>query len=121
MWKPVKTLFTAKAEPYVKLSRILLISSFCIAALIYTSKKAELNRYLLKKVNLNSKHSLKIPLNSASVEELDNLPGVGPKLAARIASHRLEHNGFSSIDEIKQVKGLSQKKFKLIEPYLNLN
>jgi len=121
MWKLVRTLFTPKTEPYAKLSRVILISSFCIAALIYVSKKAELNRYLLKKVDLNSKYSLKIPLNSASVEEFDNLPGIGPVLATRIANYRLEHNGFSSIDEIKQVKGLTKNKFKLIEAYLSLN
>ena len=47
-----------------------------------------------------------ISINSAGVEELDELPGVGPVIAERIVQWREENGPFSSIDELSEVSGI---------------
>ena len=53
----------------------------------------------------------KISLASATVEQLDQLDGIGPTLAKRIVGYRDEHGGFRSVDELKQVEGIGEKRF----------
>lgn len=53
----------------------------------------------------------RINLNSASVAELDTLPGVGPVMADRIIAWRESHKKFSSIDELQEVPGIGPKVF----------
>jgi competence protein ComEA len=50
-----------------------------------------------------------LDLNAATQEQLEALPGVGPVLAGRIIAYRTEHNGFSSVDQLAEVKGLGGK------------
>ena len=56
----------------------------------------------------------KISLASATVEQLDQLDGIGPTLAKRIVGHRDEHGGFRSVDELKQVEGIGEKRFEAL-------
>lgn len=50
-----------------------------------------------------------INLNTASHEQLETLPGVGPNKANAIMEHRTKVNGFKTIDELDDVKGFSEK------------
>ncbi|MEU0035894.1 ComEA family DNA-binding protein [Streptomyces sp. NPDC006333] len=50
--------------------------------------------------------SAPVSLNTATVEQLDTLPGVGPVLAQHIIEYRTEHGGFRSVDELREVKGI---------------
>ena len=52
-----------------------------------------------------------VALNSATVEQLEELPGVGPVLAQRIVDWRQAHGGFRSIDDLQQVPGIGARKF----------
>jgi competence protein ComEA len=47
-----------------------------------------------------------VHLNSATVDQLDALDGIGPSLAARIVAWRGEHGGFHSVDDLGQVSGI---------------
>jgi competence protein ComEA len=60
----------------------------------------------------------KVNINSASVEQLTALPGVGAKLAARIVEYRQKSGGFKSIQEILNVKGVGEKNFAKLQPFL---
>jgi competence protein ComEA len=61
-----------------------------------------------------------IPLNRAAVEDLDRLPGIGLGLAQRIVEFRETQGGFSSLEELKAVKGIKEKTFEKIKGFLTL-
>ena len=52
-----------------------------------------------------------LSLNAATAVELENLPGVGPKLAARIIDWRTANGGFSKVDQLLSVGGIGDKLF----------
>ena len=56
----------------------------------------------------------KISLASATVEQLDQLDGIGPTLAKRILQHRDEHGGFRSVEELREVEGIGEKRFEAL-------
>jgi competence protein ComEA len=53
-----------------------------------------------------------VSLSSATVEQLDALDGIGPTLAQRILAYRQAHGGFRSVDELRQVEGIGDKRFE---------
>ncbi|MGX1130626.1 competence protein ComEA [Streptomyces glaucescens] len=52
-----------------------------------------------------------LSLNTATVEQLDTLPGVGPVLARHIVDHRTRHGGFRSVEELREVNGIGERRF----------
>ncbi|MEV5975661.1 ComEA family DNA-binding protein [Streptomyces sp. NPDC052114] len=52
-----------------------------------------------------------IGLNTATAEQLDELPGVGPVLAQHIIDYRSEHGGFRSVEELREVNGIGDRRF----------
>jgi len=48
----------------------------------------------------------RVSLSSASVAELDALPGIGPITAQKIVDHRLANGGFSSVDDLDAIPGI---------------
>ena len=62
----------------------------------------------------------KVNINTATVDQLTALPGVGPKLAARIVEHRQKTGGFKSTQELMNVKGVGEKNFTKIQSYLTV-
>jgi competence protein ComEA len=59
-----------------------------------------------------------ISLSSASVAQLDTLDGIGPTLAQRIVQYRDAHGGFRSVQELKQVEGIGEKRFAALRKAL---
>jgi competence protein ComEA len=55
-----------------------------------------------------------VHLNSATVEQLDGLDGIGPSLAARIVAWRLAHGGFHSIDDLGEVSGIGPARLEAL-------
>jgi competence protein ComEA len=56
-----------------------------------------------------------VSLSSATVAQLDTLDGIGPTLAQRIVAYRQSHGGFSSIDQLRQVEGIGEKRFAALK------
>ena len=52
-----------------------------------------------------------VDLNSASAEQLEELPGVGPVLAQRILEFRTSNGRFTSVDELREVTGIGERTF----------
>ncbi len=64
--------------------------------------------------------AVKIPINTAQTDELDVLPGIGPALAGRIVAYRKEHGPFKTVEDIKKVKGIGDKLFEKMLPFIEL-
>ncbi|MFI8945324.1 helix-hairpin-helix domain-containing protein [Streptomyces sp. NPDC053750] len=52
-----------------------------------------------------------VSLNTATADQLDTLPGVGPVLAQHIIDYRAQHGGFRSVDELREVNGIGERRF----------
>lgn len=59
-----------------------------------------------------------VDVNTAGVEELSGLPGIGPSLAGRLVEERARGGIFRSISDLERVKGIGPAKAALIEPYI---
>ncbi|MFE6293917.1 helix-hairpin-helix domain-containing protein [Streptomyces sp. NPDC057866] len=57
-----------------------------------------------------------LSLNTATVEQFDSLPGVGPVLARRLVEHRSEHGGFRSVEELREVDGIGERRYADLQP-----
>ena len=68
-----------------------------------------------------AKDSSKININTATLEELDKLPGVGESTANKIISHREENGQFKNIEDIKNVNGIGDKKFENMKELICVN
>ncbi len=61
-----------------------------------------------------------VNINTANEQELCELPGVGPTTASQIIQYRSSHGSFQSIDELDNVKGIGPKKLANIRPYCRI-
>lgn len=55
-----------------------------------------------------------ISLSTATPEQLDGIDGIGPKLSAAIIGYRNQHKGFKSIEELREVDGIGEKRFETL-------
>jgi comEA protein len=78
-------------------------------------KPAETKSAISKK-NLTEK----VNINTATSDELEILPKIGPAMAKRIVEYRTKNGYFQSIDGIQNVKGIGPKTFEIIRDYITV-
>ncbi|MGH9213451.1 MAG: ComEA family DNA-binding protein [Acidimicrobiales bacterium] len=61
-----------------------------------------------------------VDLNTATVDELDGLPGIGPSIAQAIVDHRDEHGSFTSVDQLVDVRGIGEAKLEQLRPLVTV-
>ncbi len=66
-----------------------------------------------------SQNSSPINLNSASFEQLLSVPGIGPSTASKIIDKRNESE-FESLEQLKEIPGIKDKRLEALKPYLSL-
>lgn len=59
-------------------------------------------------------------INTATVEELQTLPGIGPQTAKKVVQYREEHGDFSSVDALTEVKDIGEKTLEKVKPYITV-
>lgn len=61
-----------------------------------------------------------VDINTATVDQLDALPGVGPVLAQRIVDYRTQHGGFDSVSQLRDVSGIGDATYADLEPLVTV-
>lgn len=74
--------------------------------------------YLLKSLGLAFEV---IDLNSATIEDIIKIPGIGKVTAKNIIEYREKNGPFNSLEDLLKVKGIGPKKLEQIKPYVTLN
>lgn len=59
----------------------------------------------------------KVALNEADMESLMGVKGIGEKLAQRIIEYRKNQHGFQNIEELKNIKGMSEYRYNKVKDY----
>ena len=63
---------------------------------------------------------IQVSINTAGIDELSSLPGIGPVLASRIIEYRENHGKFKCLEEIKKVKGIGPHIYSRIAAMIRL-
>ncbi len=71
----------------------------------------------LDEIAAEANQPLKVNLNTADADELDELPQVGPSTAQKIIDYRRANGMFRSVDELEEVSGIGPKTLEKIKPF----
>jgi competence protein ComEA len=63
----------------------------------------------------------RVALNAATLEQLQQLPSIGPRMAARILQYRQENGPFESLDQLRRVRGIGARVLEKLRPLVALD
>ncbi len=70
--------------------------------------------------NTSNSDAIQVNINTATADELDELPGIGPSKARAIVEYRLQHGDFTSIESVTSVKGIGEKTFENFKKFITI-
>ncbi|MGE4357362.1 MAG: ComEA family DNA-binding protein [Candidatus Omnitrophota bacterium] len=104
--------------------KVLLFILSCLSLGILASYYFKLHPPIRKVPHVENEKTLiqvkKVNINSANFSELVSIPGIGPVLAESILEYRKKEGPFRNLDQLKNVKGIGEKKLKAIAEYILL-
>lgn len=106
---------------------LIFLSAVLLTGAVINAFKNWQLRHRLASLPLELKNATSMPadtvidINSATPEQLEALPGIGPVLAQRIVSYREKHGAFKDISEICNVSGIGPKKFAALKEFIACN
>jgi len=89
------------------------------SCLHYTAQKYPVLRKKTDLINSNKLYP-KTDINSASFNELIKIPYIGKYTANKIIQFRDKHNGFTSLEQLKQIKGIRKTNYEKFYKYLKV-
>jgi competence protein ComEA len=110
----------ARYRPQIAVSALVMM--VLIGGALYAARVSErapqvVYSAALEEVEDEAQGSLKIDINTADVDELDELPEVGPATAESIIEHRRTNGMFRSVDELEEIPGIGPATIEEIEPF----
>ncbi|WP_049387075.1 helix-hairpin-helix domain-containing protein [Staphylococcus epidermidis] len=108
------------------LSQLNLSEKLVDQKLIYVPKKGENSMKINSQQSTLNSSDVKINtnqplnLNSATEEQLKNIPGIGPSKAKEILNYREQNHGFNSIDVLMKIKGFGKKTFEKLKEHFTI-
>ncbi len=100
----------------------MLVMIVLVGGALYTARLSEgaprvVYTASLEEIEDESQDSLRVDINTADVEELDELPEVGPSTAESIIQYRQSNGQFSSVDELEEIPGIGPETLEKIAPF----
>jgi len=93
-----------------------------VGGALYTARLSEVAPRVvytasLEEIEDESQDPLKVDINTADVEELDELPEVGPSTAQSIVDYRQTNGEFQSVEELEEIPGIGPETLEKIDPF----
>jgi competence protein ComEA len=96
---------------------VVLVGGAFYASRVSESAPRVVYSFSLEEVEAQAQDSLQVNINTADVEELDELPEVGPATAEAIVEHRRTNGMFRSVQELEEIEGIGPTTLEEIEPF----
>ncbi|MDP4152314.1 MAG: helix-hairpin-helix domain-containing protein [Bacillota bacterium] len=104
---------------------VAIITAIFAAAIIFINNSDSLFGYTFvhneSVSDADAQKDYRININTAGVDELDMIDGIGEATAKEIIEYREEYGNFKNIEDIKNVKGIKDKTFDKIKRYIKTN
>lgn len=115
--------FLGRYKPQIVIS--ILVVLVLIGGAFYAARGSENSPKVvysasLEEVAAEANEPLLVNINTADVEELDELPEVGPSTAQEIVDHRQSNGLFRTVDELEEVSGIGPKTLEKIKPFAKI-
>ena len=118
-----------KKGPFIFL--LILCAGVCIMIGTLIGRRTSTNYYSVENVHTSTSENRKeqtadttelgkLNINSATVDELISLPGIGETIAQRIVDYRKSVGLFESIEELTQVEGIGETRLEAIRDYITV-